>query len=201
MNTTSLLSRREAIARLGLVLGGTLIGGDVWLRGETLAGKSFAGEFTAADLALLDEIGETIIPATDTPGAKAAKVGAFMVMMVSDCYDDAHHAAFKAGLPAIDAASREKFGHDFMAATPAERTALLNELDVAQKKHQATKAAGTPAHYFRMMRQLTIVGYFTSEIGATQTLNFQEVPGRFDGNAPYQPGDRAGFTPLSRGLF
>ena len=201
MNSSTLLSRREAIARLGLVLGGTLIGGDVWLRGDTVAGKSFANDFTAADLALLDEIGETIIPATDTPGAKAAKIGAFMVMMVNDCYDDAHHAAFKAGLPAVNAASRAKFGHDFMAATLAERTALLNELDAEQKKHQATKAKDAPAHYFRMMRQLTIVGYFTSEIGATQAQNFAEVPGRFDGNAPYQKGDRASFTPLSRGLF
>jgi len=201
MNQSSLLSRREAIARLGLVLGGTLIGGDVWLRGDTVAGKTFVNDFTAADLALLDEIGETVIPATDTPGAKAVKISAFMVMMVNDCYDDAHHAAFKAGLTAINAASRAKFGHDFMAATPAERTALLNELDAEQRKHQATKAKDAPAHYFRMMRQLTIVGYFTSEIGATQALNFAEVPGRFDGNAPYQKGDRATFAPLSRGLF
>ena len=201
MNSNNLLSRREAIARLGLVLGGTLIGGDVWLRGETLTGKTFVTDFTAADLALLDEIGETIIPATDTPGAKAAKIGAFMVMMVNDCYDDAHHATFKAGLPAVNAASRAKFGHDFIAATPAERTALLNELDAEQKMHQATKPKDAPAHYFRMMRQLTIVGYFTSEVGATQALNFNEVPGRFDGNVPYQKGDRAAFTPLSRGLF
>jgi len=201
MNPTTLLSRREALARLGLVLGGTLIGGDVWLRGDTVAGKSFVNDFTPADLALLDEIGETIIPATDTPGAKAAKIGAFMVMMVNDCYDDAHHAAFKAGLAAVNAASRAKFGRDFMAATPVERTAMLNELDAEQKRHQATKAKDAPAHYFRMMRQLTIVGYFTSEIGATQALYFAEVPGRFDGNAPYQKGDRAVSSPLSRGLF
>jgi|SRR5688572_17098947 len=201
MNPTTLLSRREAIARLGLVLGGTLIGGDVWLRGETVSGKTFANDFSAADLALLDEIGETVIPTTDTPGAKSIKIGAFMVMMVNDCYDNAHHAAFKAGLPAINAASKAKFGHDFMAASASERTALLNELDAEQRKHHATKSKDAPAHYFRMMRQLTIVGYFTSETGATQALNFAEVPGRFDGNAPYKKGDRASFSPLSRGLF
>ena len=201
MNPTTLLSRREAIARLGLVLGGTLIGGDVWLRGETVAGKTVAQDFTAADIALLDEIGETIIPATDTPGAKSVKIGAFMVMMVNDCYDDAHHAAFKAGLTAINAASQAKFGHDFMAASGTERTALLNELDGEQRKHQASKPKNAPAHYFRMMRQLTLVGYFTSEAGATQALYFAEVPGRYDGNAPYKKGDRAAFSPLSRGLF
>jgi hypothetical protein len=201
MNPTTLLSRRQAIARLGLVLGGTFIGGDVWLRGATVSGKTVANDFTAADIALLDEIGETIIPTTNTPGAKAAKIGEFMVMMVNDCYDDAHHAAFRAGLPAVQAASRAKFGHDFMAATPAERTALLNELDAEQRKHQATKAKDAPAHYFRMMRQLTLAGYFTSEIGATQALNYVEVPGRYDPDLPYKKGDRASFAPLSRGLF
>ncbi len=193
MNYPTTLTRREMIARLGVLLGGALIGGDTWLRGGTLAGKKLTNDFTAADLALLDEIGETIIPATDTPGAKAAQVGAFMALMVTDCYDDAHHAAFKAGL-----AELHRTG--FLAAPPAERTARLNALDTAQRQHQAGKSADAPAHYFRMMKQLTILGYFTSEIGATQALVFEEVPGRFDGNAPYRKGDRYAFTPPSRNL-
>jgi hypothetical protein len=193
MNSPTTLSRREMLARLGAVLGGALIGGDTWLRGATLAGKSPTPAFTDADRALLDEIGETIIPATDTPGAKAAGIGAFMTMMVTDCYDDAHHAAFQAGLAQL----REE---GFLTATPAARTARLNALDAEQKRYQVTKAATAPAHFFRMMKQLTIVGYFTSEIGATQALLFEETPGRFDGNAPYKKGDRYLFTPPSRNL-
>ena len=193
MNAPTTLSRREMLARLGVLLGGALIGGDTWLRGGTLDGKTLTNDFTAADLALLDEIGETIIPATDTPGAKAAGIGAFMAMMVTDCYDDAHHAAFKAGLAQL---ARE----GFLAATSTERTARLNALDAEQKQHQATKAADAPAHFFRMMKQLTILGYFTSEIGATQALHFEEVPGRFDGNAPYQKGDKYLWTPPNRNL-
>lgn len=193
MNPPTTLSRREMLARLGVLLGGALIGGDTWLRGGTLAGKSPTPAFTNADHTLLDEIGETIIPATDTPGAKAAGIGAFMTMMVADCYDDAHHAAFQAGLAQL----REE---GFLTATPVTRTARLNHLDAEQKRHQATKAADAPAHFFRMMKQLTIVGYFTSEIGATQALHFEETPGRFDGNAPYKTGDRYLFTPPSRNL-
>jgi hypothetical protein len=193
MNSPSTLTRREVLARLGVLLGGALIGGDTWLRGTTLAGKSLGPDFTAADLALLDEIGDTIIPATDTPGAKAARIGAFMAMMVTDCYDDAHHAAFKAGVAKLHA-------EGFAAADSAARTTRLNVLDAEQKRHHATKATNEPAHYFRMMKQLTILGYFTSEIGATQALNFEEVPGRFDGNAPYQKGDRYLFTPPNRVL-
>ncbi|HEX2860443.1 MAG TPA: gluconate 2-dehydrogenase subunit 3 family protein [Lacunisphaera sp.] len=193
MNPPSTLTRREVLARLGVLLGGALIGGDTWLRGGTLAGKSPGNGFTADEVELLDEIGETIIPATDTPGAKAAGIGAFMAMMVVDCYDEAHHAAFKAGL---DRLARE----GFLAASPAERTARLNALDGEQRRHQAAKEPTEPAHYFRMMKQLTILGFFTSEIGAAQVLLFEEVPGRFDGNAPYHPGDRYLFTPPNRAL-
>lgn len=193
MNAPSTLTRREVLARLGVLLGGALIGGDTWLRGATVAGKSAVPAFTAADLALLDEIAETIIPATDTPGAKAAGVGAFMAMMVTDCYDDAHHAAFRAGLEKLRA-------EGFLGASPAARTARLNALDAEQRQHQTTKAADAPAHYFKMMKQLAVLGYFTSEIGATQALVYEETPGRFDGNAPYQQGDRHRWTPPSRAL-
>jgi Gluconate 2-dehydrogenase subunit 3 len=202
MHSPTLLSRREAIARLGLALGGALvIGSESYLRGTPLEGKTTLNDFSATDLALLDEIGDTIIPATDTPGAKSVKIGAFMAMMVNDCYDDANHTVFRAGLPAINDASRAKFGHDFIAATPAERTALLNELDATQKQQQATKAKGAPPHYFRMMKQLTLLGYFSSEVGATQAMRFVEVPGRYDGNAPYQKGDRAWFVPTNRAIL
>lgn len=183
-----MLTRREVLARLGVLLGGALIGGDTWLRGATVAGKTHGHDFTPADIALLDEIAETIIPATDTPGAKAAQVGAFMAMMVTDCYDDAHHAAFRAGLDKLRA-------ENFAAATPAARTARLNALDAEQKLHTAT-----PAHFFKMMKQLTALGYFTSEIGASQVLIYEESPGRFDGNLPYKKGDRYFFTPPNRNL-
>ncbi len=188
MNSPTTLTRREVLARLGVLLGGALIGGDTWLRGAALAGKTHGHDFTADDIALLDEIAETIIPATATPGAKAAGVGAFMAMMVTDCYDDAHHAAFRAGLEKLRA-------DNFAAATPSARTARLNALDAEQRAH-----TGTPAHFFKMMKQLTVLGYFTSEIGASQALLYEEAPGKFDGNMAFKPGDRYFFTPPSRNL-
>lgn len=188
MNPPTTLTRREALARLSVLLGGALIGGDTWLRGTTIAGKANGNDFTAADLALLDEIAETIIPATATPGAKAAGVGTFMAMMVTDCYDDAQHAAFRAGLEKLRA-------EGFLAASPAVRTERLNAFDAEQRRH-----TGTPPHFFKMMKQLTVLGYFTSEIGASQVLIYEEAPGRFDGNMPYKPGDRYFFTPPSRNL-
>ncbi len=193
MNPSTFLTRREVLARLGVLLGGALIGGDTWLRGATVAGKSIGDNFTADDIALLDEITETIIPTTDTPGAKAANVGAFMAMMVNDCYDDAHHAAFKTGLDGLRASG-------FLTLSPSQRTARLNELDAEQREHSAGKRVDDPAHYFRMMKQLAILGYFTSEIGASQVLIYEEAPGRFDGDMPYKKGDRYFFTQPNRNL-
>jgi hypothetical protein len=188
-DSLSLLNRREALARMALLLGGTLVGAQVFLRGETLAGKTAPPGFSAADLALMDEIGDTIIPATHTPGAKAAGIGAFMALMVNDCYEDAHHAIFSDGLVQLEAACRQQSGKSFMAASPAERTSLLNSLDAAARGQKA------PVHYFRLMKELTLLGYFTSEIGCTQALRHIETPGRFDGNVPYKKGDRAWFIP------
>ena len=194
------ISRRDALARLALVMGGAVIGGDAFLRGAALPGKTVSAHINAADIVLLDEIGETIIPATDTPGAKATGIGGFMAMMVAECYDDAHHTAFLAGLVKIRRISQQRFGAEFTAATPRERTILLNELDAEQRQHTASMAADEPAHYFRMMKQLTMLGYFTSEIGATRTLRFVEVPGRYDGNVPYKKGDRSWFVAPTKGV-
>jgi hypothetical protein len=193
MNASTHLSRREALARLGVLLGGALIGGDTWLHGGTVPGKNPGLAFSSDDIALLDEIGETIIPTTDTPGAKAAGIGALMAMMVTDCYDHAQHTAFKAGL---DRLRRE----GFLQATPAERTARLNTLNAELNQSRTLKKAAQPDTFFKMAKQLTILGYFTSEIGATQLLDFNEVPGRLDGNVPYKKGDRIPWTPPSRSL-
>jgi hypothetical protein len=200
MTPPTLLSRRDALARLALVMGGAVIGGDAFLRGAVLPGKIVTASLNSADINLLDEIGETILPATDTPGAKAVGIGGFMAMMVAECYDDPHHVAFLAGLVKIRRISQQRFGAEFPAAMPKERTILLNELDAEQRQHTATKAAGEPAHYFRMMKQLTLLGYFTSEVGASRTLRFVEVPGRYDGNVPYKKGDRNWFVAPSRGV-
>jgi hypothetical protein len=192
-----LLTRREAVARLAMAMGVPLLGLDAFLRGAPLEGKVSDPAFSAADLALLDEVGDTIIPATDTPGAKAVGIGAFMAMMVRDCCDDRQHAAFLAGLAAIDAAARARFGTGFVAASPAQRTELLADLDRAARGPQAHDPAQDG---FRLIKQLTLVGYFTSEIGATKALRYVESPGSLDGNVPYRAGERAWFTPTSAEL-
>ena len=89
-----LLGRREAIRRVSAWLGGVALVGGCGLfaaverarAGTADPSSAHIGEFTTAQIALLDEIAETILPATRTPGAKAAKTGAFMALMVTDSF-------------------------------------------------------------------------------------------------------------------
>jgi hypothetical protein len=187
------MSRREAVRRIALLLGGAMVASEAILRGQSAPGKASAEAFTQADRELLDEIGEAIIPATDIPGAKAAGIGAFMAMMVADCYSEREHAVFREGLAKVEQACVSRFGRPFLAATPEERGALAAELDSQRGAYEAKKGKDEPAHYFRMMKELTVLGYFSSEIGCTRAVRYVEVPGRFDADIPYRKGDPAWF--------
>jgi hypothetical protein len=206
-----LIDRREAIRRVSALLGGiAFVGGSrllVALEKPRAALQGTPGKFTALDIAFLDEVAETILPETKTPGAKAAKTGAFMALMVTDCYSPAQQKVFREGMRKVDDATRKAHDVSFMAAAPEQRLAVLMILDQEQKRVMdareaadrrkkglaPVRAADTkePAHYFRMMKELALLGYFTSEVGATKALRYVEAPGRFDPCIPYTPGDPA----------
>ena len=78
-----------------------------------------------------------------------------------------------------------------MECDAKQRTALLVDLDGEQKAYQKDKKKEDANHYFRMMKELTLLGYFTSEVGATKALRYLPVPGKYDGNYPYKKGDKA----------
>jgi glucoside 3-dehydrogenase (cytochrome c) hitch-hiker subunit len=206
------IDRREAVRRVSVLLGGMAFIGtrplayleehDVHAR-AALLGESAqgVGQFTAADVAFLNEVAETIIPATSTPGAKAARVGPFMALMVTDTYYPDDQKVFAEGIRTLDSESQNTNGVAFMNATPKQRRTLLERLDreakqymdamdVAQQSQNAS-ADKQPAHYFRMMKELTLLGYFTSKIGCTQAQRYVESPGRFDPCVPYQKGEKA----------
>jgi hypothetical protein len=142
-------------------------------------------------IAFLDEVAETIIPSTDTPGAKAALVGAFMNTMVMDCYKEKDQKIFAGGITEIDNSANHMFGKGFMNITPAQRKSLLNQVNKELKAYNDSKKEDDPNHYFGMMKQLTLLGYFSSEIGATQALRYVAIPGKYEGCVPYKKGDKA----------
>lgn len=276
---TPQIDRREAIRRVSSLLGGVaLVGGTNLLaacekaQSPAPAAGAVAAQtpFTAQEIALLDEIAETILPETKTPGAKAAKTGAFMALMVTDSYKPEDQKIFRDGMRAVDEATQQAHKTTFMAATPQQRLTVLTALDREQKrvmdaKDAASRAkkglppvavvaeagapgkegdaylsdqrqenaasgkantapgitaaqgdttarapgatpgaapapaaapgsavtADTPTHYFRMMKELALLGYFTSEVGYTKAQRYEESPGRWEPCVPYTPGQPA----------
>jgi PBP1b-binding outer membrane lipoprotein LpoB len=201
-----MMNRRDALSRVALLMGGAVLGADYFLTGCSPASsdKEKAQADTkpskpgnvldAKQMSYLDEVGETILPATKTPGAKAARVGSFMGVMVRDCYAPADQKIFTEGLTQLEAASQKMNSKGFLESTPAQRTALLTALDTEQKNYSKTKTLEQPNHYFRMIKELTLLGFFTSETGATKALRYLPVPGKYDGNVPYKKGEGAWAT-------
>ena len=190
------MNRREALSSVALLLGGTIIGAEMFLSGCANPDKiATAGlQFSPDDISFLDEVGETIIPATSTPGAKETKIGEFMKTIVNDCYEEKNQKVFLDGMKQLETASKTKNGKSFLESTPEQRHNLLAALDKEQKEYTAKKKPEDPAHYFRMMKELTLWGYFTSEAGATKALRYVAVPGRYEGCIPYKKGDKAWAT-------
>ena len=120
---------------------------------------------------LLAEVVETILPATDTPGAKAARVHMFVDLALARCVPAAARTAVLLALRTLGAA--------FLAAAPDARWAQFAQVDAAA---------------LALLQELTILGYFTSEIGATQALAYDPVPGGYRGCVPLAPGQKAWAT-------
>ena len=184
------MDRRELLKMIAVLTGGAVIGGEVFLSGCKTGDKPYVF-FTAEDISLLDEVAETIIPATDTPGAKAAKVGAFMQVMVTDCYDEKDQTTFIEGIGKLDQASETMFKSDFIKLSPEQRKELLTSIDKEARDYASKKKKEDPNHYFTLMKQLTLLGYFSSEVGATQALRYVPIPGKYEGCIDYKKGDKA----------
>lgn len=202
------MERRELLKMIAILTGGVVIGGDVFLSGCNTGGTSATG-FTPENIAMLDEVGETIIPATDTPGAKATKIGDFMKLIVTDCYTDAQQKVFADGMAGFNEACKKLNGKGFMDCSADQRKAFLVSLEKEAKEYNSQRDekdkpvkekaqkemdpnyVGSPSHYYSMMKQLTLWGYFSSEIGSKQALRLLPVPGRYDGAYPYKKGDKA----------
>ena len=185
------MERTELLKMVALATGGVVIGGEFFLAGCKSKDAVVAGTaFSADNIAFLDEIAETIIPKTTTAGAKEAEVGKFMTVMVNDCYEEADQKTFHEGMKKLDEACNKMHGHSFMKAEPAHRKELLTSLDKEAKEYMKTKKKEDPNHYFLMMKQLTLLGYFTSKPGLEQNFDYKQVPGKYDGAVPYKKGDK-----------
>ena len=184
-----MMNRREALTATAALMGSAIIGSQVFLSGCGGSESKVEG-FSDEVLALLDEIGETILPATaSSPGAKTGKIGEFMKVIVTDCYSPAEQKIFFEGISVIGQAAKEKHNASFIKLTDSQKHDTMLFFDQEAQKISAAK--GDQVHFFTMLNQLTVWGFFSSEPGATQALRYVPIPGRYDGCIPYKEGDGA----------
>jgi Gluconate 2-dehydrogenase subunit 3 len=205
------MNRREALTRVSLLMGGTLSAPSLLaFEGTKRLPKSAADFALSADQrAMVAEIAEHILPRTATPGAKDANVGPFIELMLKDCYRAQEQQNFVDGLTDADTKAMKAHGKPFMKTSAAEQVAILKQIEketiemmktanvqqikvgdnVDKEEVSAKKIKGTP--FWRLMKELTLFGYFTSEQGAKNALNYVPIPGKFEGCIPYKKGDKA----------
>ena len=148
--------------------------------------------------ALISEIAETIIPETDTPGAKNAHVGEFIYKMIIDCADVKSQNRFLYGLKDLESHCHSKFGHSFIHCTVSQREETLRYIEQSDKPYAGVigkiqrKLFGTS--FFEMFKNYTVMGYCTSMEGATKGLAYDLVPGTYEACIPIKPGQRSWAT-------
>lgn len=191
------MNRKDALSHIALLLGGSIAGAEFFLSGCTNGPDriSSALDFSPTNISFLDEVGETILPATaSSPGAKETMIGEFMKTIVTDCYDKTEQETFMEGIGKLNEAATRKYDKKFVSLEAKDKHDLLVALDKEANDYKKAKKKGDPDHYFTLMKQLTLWGYFTSKDGATKALRYVAVPGRYEGCIDYKKGDKAWAT-------
>jgi hypothetical protein len=183
------MQRRELIRILGgMSVGGALAGlspDELFARGIATHRRASRaiGPFTPAQTATLTRAAEIIMPGTETPGATEAGVPEFIAVIVGEWDTREDRERFIQGLDSLDAKARERFGKSFVDGSEAQQAGVLTELDNEMQTYRA-QHKNTDQLFYPRLKGLTLYGYYTSEVGMTQELQNQVIPGRFDGCAP-----------------
>jgi len=147
--------------------------------------------FGPDERAALMAFADTVLPATDTPGAVEVGSVEFVELIVSRTWDDAGKRRFRDGLAELDRRAEAAGAPSFAAATPAVRTRVLEEVQASGR--QRVRATGDrSASFFHAARNLVMEGYYTSEMGMKEEQMFVPIPGRYDGSVPVEQVMRGG---------
>lgn len=122
------------------------------------------------------ELAERIIPKTDTPGAKDVGVPEFIDMMLNDVYTEEEQQHFMDGLAKLDEDSKSEYGDAFAFLQPEQMDAIIQK-----QADEVEGYEGEGAPFFLMAKELVMLGYYTSEVGATEVLQYKQVPGYYEG--------------------
>lgn len=194
------MKRRDALKNVALLLGGALSATTMGVLFESCNVKPELGEqvgFSPEDRKLLADFADIVIPATqDSAGAKLAGLGQFIPMMITDCYPEKERSAFYKGLLEFRKKALSEYKMDFSAMSVTEKNRYVGDIRdmVIKQSTNSTEGLSPLKTFFILGRDLTLLGYFSSEIGCTQARAYVQVPGRYDGSAILKPGQKSWAT-------
>jgi hypothetical protein len=162
------MNRRESIKQAAVLLGGTFSAPTLMAMSRWEKKGTTGLDFTLTDsqLKIVAEVAEIIIPKTTTAGAKEAGVPMFIEMMLKDCYAKPDHLRFMEGVAALE---QDKF----LDMTATMQTERLTKIEAESK---ATKGIT----FWRLIKELTLLGYYTSEVGTKASFNYVQIPTKFE---------------------
>lgn len=186
------MDRRKALKNVAILLGTALSSSTIGVLFESFSipeSEKNQVSFSSSDEDVLAEFADIILPTTKASlGAKAAGVGVFIPMILRDCYPASMQQIFSSGLLEMEAHCTKSYNRNFLSLTIKERQKILVDLrtEALASKNQVS--------FFTLARDLTLLGYFSSEIGCTQAREYLPVPGRYDGDVDYVQGQKAWAT-------
>jgi Gluconate 2-dehydrogenase subunit 3 len=195
------LKRRDALKLLSAMAISTAIPSELWALGRAVNAQIAKG-VTLRTLnphqdATVTLIADMIIPATETPGAKAARVNEFIDLILTDWSDTDEKQLFLNGLADLDQQSRNLHGKAFVDCSEKQQVGLLTQMDnqLAADWRAVDRATRRhpepPKTFFYLMKHLTLVGYYTSDIGAQQELQYEIIPTQHGGCIPVDDSSKA----------
>lgn len=189
------INRRELLRRVAVLMGGAISAPAVLGVLNGCSPKPSVGWqplfLSKEEGAIVEEIAGLIVPRTDTPGAREVGVPAFIDVILKDAYPSDDQARFVSGLKDFDSEAQRAHGKPFLQLPQAQRLAFLQQVhdaaanaERAQAEDREIPASERKRPFVLMMKELTLLGFFTSQAGATQVLQYVAVPGGFQACIP-----------------
>lgn len=172
------MERRSALKNLIIIGGGIALLPSCLNKPEKASVRLKNVEINHQQENILAEVAETIIPATDTPGAKALGVHLFVLKMLDDCYNKKDQKAFLTGLEQLETMAKKQYKNSFVDCSKDDKESVLKSIETGNQN------AGEISKFYQIMKQKTIQGYLNSKYVMNNLIVFELVPGRYDGYFP-----------------
>lgn len=185
------MNRREALKRVAWLMGGSVSASAILAVQKGYSATTSAGSkpsiLNAPQMDIVTALAEIIIPRTDTPGAVDVGVPGFIDLMLKDVYTEKDRDRYLAGLATFDAAAQSEHGNRFVKLEPTQQATLVRKFHdaaVVEERRLQGAHARLERPFMLMTKELTLLGFFTSEVGATQVLQYVAVPGSYHACVP-----------------